>query len=148
MTIAVLFVSESELALANPEYKSDWIDTNKEELFEMLWEFGADINADMDFQEVTQHRNRLNQLVTCRRWATFERIDKEWVDSGYASREAKIVASGSKMLGAIRYGEITDYRNDTTPVGIATEYTDEELAEDKEKPKKKTKAKVKCEGDK
>lgn len=121
MTIAVMFVSESELSMADPSYQSDWIESNKDKLYQMLWEFGMDTNSDMDFQEITQHRNRMNKLVTCRRYAGFERYDKEWVDSGYASREAKIVASGSKMLGAVRYGEVKEYRNDTKPVGIITD---------------------------
>ena len=121
MTIAVIFVSESELVLADPAYQTDWIDTNKDHLWKLLDSLGMDITADIDFQEITQHRNRLNQLVTCRRFAGFERLDKEWINSGYASREAKIAASGSKMLGAIRDSAVREYRNDTTPVGITTE---------------------------
>jgi len=121
MSIAVLFVSESELALVAPNYNTNWIETNKDELFKHLYDLGVDITSDIDFQEVTQHRNRLNQVVTCRRFAGFERLDKEWINSGYASREAKIAASGSKMLGAIRDSAVREYRNDTTPVGITTE---------------------------
>jgi len=36
--------------------------------------------------------------VTCDRFVGNERTDKEWIESGYASREAKDKSSGSKLL--------------------------------------------------
>ena len=67
MELAVLFVSESELALTDAAYDYSWLETNKDYLFKLLHDLGLDVNRDLEYQDVTQHRNRLNQLVTCGR---------------------------------------------------------------------------------
>ena len=50
------------------------------------------------FQQVTQHRNMLGKIVTCCRWFGNSRLDTEWLNSGYASKEAKDKAKGSRLL--------------------------------------------------
>ncbi len=110
MELNVLFVSESELALADPEYTYLWLEQDKDRLYNLLFSLGLDTQRDLDFQEVTQHRNRLNKLVTCGRWAGLERIDVEWINSGYASRAAKLAASGCKMLGSELKKDIKEFR--------------------------------------
>lgn len=121
MELAVIFVSESELQMADPEYQYDWINTNKDKLFELLYNLGLDTNRDMDFQELVQHRNRLLKIVTCGRWSGFERTDKEWINSGYASRDAKIAASGCKLLGSELNRATKDFQSDNTKVSMLTD---------------------------
>lgn len=122
MELAVLFVSESELAMLDPEYKYTWIDTNKDKLFGMFHTLGLDINRDLEYQDVTQHRNRLDKLVICGRYSGWERTDKEWINSGYASRAAKIAASGCKMLGSELKKATKDFQHDNTKVSMLTDY--------------------------
>lgn len=95
---AFVIVSESELALVKPDYTTDWADSNPEELKEYLFELGCDINKLIEIQEGLIHRNRMNKVVQCRRYACFERQDKDWLYSGYASREAINKASGNKLI--------------------------------------------------
>lgn len=93
----MVIVSESELKLQDNYYEG--FDENQPSKFnELLHELGCDINKPIEKQENVTHRNRLNQVVTCSRWIATERFDKEWINSGYASRDAKNRASGSKMV--------------------------------------------------
>ena len=55
-------------------------------------------NKPIEKQEGLTHRNRLNEVVTCSRWVANERTDSEWIKTGYASREAKNLSSGSKLV--------------------------------------------------
>lgn len=126
MELAVLFVSESELALTDAAYDYSWLETNKDYLFKLLHDLGLDVNRDLEYQDVTQHRNRLNQLVTCGRYSGWERTDKEWIESGYASRAAKIAASGCKLLGSELKKATKDFQQDNTKVSMLTEYEGEE----------------------
>ena len=126
MELAVLFVSESELILADNAYKTDWIETNKDKLFEMLWSLGLDTSRDLEYQEVTSHRNRLNQVVTCGRYSGLERTDLEWIYSGYASRAAKIAASGCKLLGSELNRELKQFQQDKDKVSMLTEYEEQQ----------------------
>jgi len=95
---AFVIVSESELALVKPDYTTDWADANPEELNAILFELGCDVTKPIEVQEGLIHRNRMNKVVQCRRYACFERIDKDWLYSGYASHEAKNKASGNKLI--------------------------------------------------
>ena len=56
------------------------------------------LHKGIERQENLQHRNRFNEVVICDRYVGNERTDKEWLNSGYASQEAKDKATGSKML--------------------------------------------------
>jgi hypothetical protein len=95
---AFVIFSESELALVKPDYTTDWADENISELKELLFELGANVNKPIEIQEGLIHRNRMNKVVQCRRYACHERTDKDWLASGYASREAKNKASGNRLI--------------------------------------------------
>lgn len=95
---AVLVVSESELVLAYPEYSSQLEYNNLNQLNKLLWELGLDSTKPYNRQDGLQHRNRLNQVVTCSRYVGHERLDEEWIKSGYASTEAKDKITGSRIL--------------------------------------------------
>ena len=88
---AYVLVSEAELFHVNPEYSVNWFyeETDKKKLDDLLHNFGMDMQYKYDLQEVTQHRSKLlNKVVTCRRYFGYERQDLEWINSGFASREA------------------------------------------------------------
>lgn len=60
---------------------------------ETLYALGMNTkSAELDVS-VCEHRNASNRVVNCRRWSAPERLDKEWIKSGYASDEAVIAAS-------------------------------------------------------
>jgi len=96
--IALCIVSASEIALVKPDFSYQWADENKKEFDEMLYQLGMDMQAPIERQETVQHKNRLEQVVICDRWVGYERTDMEWINSGYASREAKDKATGNKLL--------------------------------------------------
>lgn len=99
MNIAALcIVSVSELAKVKPEITYDWIDENRNEFMDMLYEVGMNTSQPIEKQENLQHRNRFNEVVVSDRYVGNERTDKEWINSGYASQEAKDKATGSKLL--------------------------------------------------
>jgi hypothetical protein len=99
MNIAALcIVSVSELAKVKPEITYDWIDNNREEFLDILHSIGMNVKQPIEKQENVMHRNRFNEITTCDRYVGNERTDKEWINSGYASQEAKDKATGSKML--------------------------------------------------
>ena len=90
-----LHVSESEVAALYPDYDSTW---GEEKVKKALWELGADINLNYEFQEACQHRNRMNKLVTCCRWYCREREDEGWIKSGFASQAVKDKLKNSRIL--------------------------------------------------
>lgn len=92
---AFIHVSESEIAALYPYYLSNWSET---EINNALWELGLDTNFNFEFQEASQHRNRMNRVVTCARWYGVEREDVEWIKSGLASQTVKDKLKNSKML--------------------------------------------------
>ena len=62
--------------------------------------------------EVVRHRNRAGKVVECLRYVGVERMDKEWLKSGYASDQVKIASKGDisllqelRELGARTAGE-------------------------------------------
>lgn len=95
---AFIIISESEIAQVVPNYTHDWPVNNPDLFFSLLWEAGVDTRYEIEVQDGLTHRNRMNQIVKCRRWACYERIDSEWINSGNASREAKHKASGNRLL--------------------------------------------------
>lgn len=95
--VALCIVSASELWTVDNKYTEEYLDQNPEELQTILYSLGMNTGTSIEVQEVT-HRNRFNNVVTCKRWVGNERLDKEWLNSGYASQEAKDKATGSKML--------------------------------------------------
>lgn len=91
------FISESELMLL-PGYMIGSNETHKEDFEKILYNLGMDIHKGYELQVGFTHRNRLNKVVNCNRWCGMERLDDEWINSGYASREAKHLASGSGLI--------------------------------------------------
>lgn len=94
--VALCIISESEIAKVIPEYNCKMEGTAK--FKQILFELGMDTSKPIIRQDGLQHRNRLNEVVLCSRWVGDERIDPDWISSGYASKEAIDKASGSKML--------------------------------------------------
>lgn len=96
--VAVVVISISEIAKVLPKITVQWIEENAQKFKQILWELGGDIYKPYERQGGLTHRNQFNKIVLCDRWVLCERLDKEWLESGYASREAKNEASGSKMV--------------------------------------------------
>lgn len=95
--VALCIISESEITKVIPNYSSDF--ENKETSFKLfLYSLGMDVSKPYKRQDGLQHRNRFNEIVVCSRWVGEERIDSEWINSGYASKEALDKASGSRIL--------------------------------------------------
>lgn len=95
--VALVYISLSELQTINSKYTEEWSNSNPQELLGVLKGLGLDVNQPMEKQDTT-HRNRFGNLITCSRWVGVERLDKEWLESGYASQEAKDKALGSKLI--------------------------------------------------
>lgn len=95
---SVIHVSESEIAALYPTYQADWNEEPFSYLGNALWELGLDIDKPYQIQDVCQHRNRMNQVVTCRRYYGEERLDKAWLTSGFASKAAIDKSKNCKLL--------------------------------------------------
>jgi hypothetical protein len=95
---AQLEISESELVKVLPNYSSKMETENPTRFKLMLYNLGMDISQDYERQDAIQHRNRFNEIVVCSRWVGSERVDPQWIESGYASKAAKDKASGCKLL--------------------------------------------------
>lgn len=95
--VALCIISESEIAKVLPSYSSEY-ETDNERFKQFLYSIGMEVNKPYQRQDGLQHRNRFNEVVVCSRWVGEERIDPEWINSGYASKEAIDKASGSKIL--------------------------------------------------
>lgn len=96
--VAITVVSMSELVKVIPEITSQWISENKDKFEKIIWDLGGNIFKPYEKQEGLIHRNKFNEVVLCDRWVLTERLDKEWIESGYCSREAKNESSGSQMV--------------------------------------------------
>lgn len=97
MIDVTLAVSESEIALIYPQYDVSWLVEQIDDLKSVLFDLGLDTNQHFELQEITQHRNRLGQVVTCGRYLGYERGDDSWLKSGYASQAAKDKSRNSRM---------------------------------------------------
>ena len=95
--IALVYISLSELQTIDPKYTEEWVDSSEQELLGVLQGLGLDINQPWERQVVT-HRNKFGNINTCSRFVGNERISESWIESGYASQEAKDKASGSKLI--------------------------------------------------
>lgn len=98
LIVAKVIISESELAIGIPEYNSNYEQEHPGKFKQVLYRLGIDVSLPYARQDGLWHRNRLNQVVLCSRWIGEERQDRNWVRSGYASREAVDKYSGSKIL--------------------------------------------------
>jgi hypothetical protein len=96
--VACCIVSESEVVMAVPDYTSSYEQDKPEVLSKVLFDFGMDVSQEYKRQDGLQHRNKVNEVVTCSRWVGNERTDQSWISSGYASKEAIDKHTGSKIL--------------------------------------------------
>lgn len=85
--IALVWVSLSELQTIDQKYNEEWVDSSEKELLDILYSLGMNTNQPVE-RSMVEHRNRFGNLITCSRWTGLERLDKEWIESGYASEEA------------------------------------------------------------
>ena len=95
--VALVYVSLSELYTIYKKYTSEYFEMHPEELETILQGLGMDTTSNIEVQELT-HRNRFNNIVTCKRWVGNELTTKEWINSGYASQAAIDKSKNSKML--------------------------------------------------
>lgn len=95
---AFRFVSESELAVAIDNFSKDLEELEPDKFYKILYDLGVDISRPVERQDGLYHRNMFNKVVLCSRYVGYERLDSEWINSGYASQEAKDKVNGSKLL--------------------------------------------------
>ena len=94
---AIVYISLSEIQTIAPWVDLEFIENNEEVFEQMLYDLGLDLNYPYETQDVT-HRNRFGSVITCPRYVGKERLDKEWLKSGYSSVEARDKALGSRIL--------------------------------------------------
>lgn len=96
--LAQVIISESELVKVMPDYTSKYECDNAAMFKIILHSLGMDTAQHYERQDGLKHRNRMNEVVVCSRWVGNERLDEQWITSGYASQEAIDKYSGSKIL--------------------------------------------------
>lgn len=95
--IALVYISLSELQTVEPRYTEQWADSSEQELLGVLHGLGLDVNQPWE-RQIVEHRNRFGNLITGSRWVGNERIDKEWIESGYSSQSAIDKSKNNRML--------------------------------------------------
>lgn len=98
MITALCIVSASEIAVGYPDFTYDLIETNRDKFLKILYDLGMDTSQQIEIQPDTQHRNRLDKIVICDRYVGHERTDLEWINSGYASQEAKDKKLNNRLI--------------------------------------------------
>lgn len=83
-------LSVSDLVLVDG-FKEAYARIDNETIKLFLHRNGLDTEQDYELVQVT-HRNLRNQVVNGQRYEGSERLDDEWIKSGYASLEARIEA--------------------------------------------------------
>lgn len=99
--VALSYISESELSKIIKNYNSNYETEYPLAFKQTLWELGLDSSQEYLRQDFIRHRNKLGESVLCSRWVGNERQDKEWIESGYASREAIDRDKNNKLLDDI-----------------------------------------------
>jgi hypothetical protein len=97
---ALVIISESELQGVIKTWDYSYPEKYPDFFNKILHGLGGNINKKIEIQDNPPflHRNRLNKVAYCRRWVLFERLDSEWIESRYSSREARNAASNSKLV--------------------------------------------------
>lgn len=72
-----------------PGFLEAYGNDDKEALKGIYHSLGFDVNKDTEWRYCT-HRKANNEIVTCERLEGYERIDREWLESGFCSYEGKI----------------------------------------------------------
>lgn len=70
---------------------------NKQAIYALLHSLGMDINRGVE-ERCCTHRNRKNEVVTCVRYEGWERTERAWITSGYASVDAYIDSTNDYSL--------------------------------------------------
>ena len=83
-------LSVSDLVLVDG-FKEAYASADIEAIKRVLHQNGLDTDKDYELVQVV-HRNLRNQVVNGQRYEGEERLDDEWIKSGYASLEARIEA--------------------------------------------------------
>lgn len=96
--IALSYISFSEIQKVDKSITPEWAESNIDKFHKILFDLGLNTEIPYDWQRSIQHRNRFNETVTCDRIVGNERTDQDWVDSGFASREAIDKSRKSKLL--------------------------------------------------
>lgn len=95
---AVCYVSLSEIQTVASWVTEEFIEENPDVFQKMLFDLGMDVyQYPIEMQEVT-HRNRFGNIITCKRWVGNERVDLDWVASGYCSVEARDKSLNNRIL--------------------------------------------------
>ena len=98
--IALVYISLSELQTINPSITEEWASANPLELEKAL--YGVGLNTELPYEvQMLTHRNRFGSVITCSRYVGNERLDDEWLKSGYASEEAIARKLDNKLLNDI-----------------------------------------------
>lgn len=80
-------------------FKEAFMTGNEAKVKQYLFENGMDVAG--GFEEVLcQHRNLQNKVTMCIRYEGYERLDKEWIQSGAASMDAVIGSSNDPHMRA------------------------------------------------
>ena len=95
--IALVYISQSELWTVNQMYTQEWVQNNPQQLEQVLYDLGLDVNQPYEVQHNT-HRNRFGNINSCTRWVGNSRLDDEWIESGYASSEAIDKQQGNSLV--------------------------------------------------
>lgn len=84
-------ISETDL-LASPDYDGSVSSRNK-----ILFKLGVDTSLPIEVMEC-QHRNLQGKVVEGKLFMCFERLDREWCKSGFASLEAFVAYGGDETM--------------------------------------------------
>ena len=104
-----VFVSLSDLLLVKPLMESQGLEWCLKEVFgfDDSRVLEDDYNSDGELtakgglfyhSQLCQHRNRQGVVVTCSRYSGYERVDKEWLKTRYASEDVKLYSRGDMSL--------------------------------------------------
>ena len=95
--IALIEISLSELYKSDNKYTELYASEERNGLKSVLYSVGVDTSQFYETQFNT-HRNRFNEVYTGTRFVGLERMDEQWIKSGYASRAVIDKAKGSSLL--------------------------------------------------
>lgn len=98
MIVAQVIISESELAKVILDYTAQYESEKPAYFKQVLYALGLDTSLVFHRQDGLKHRNKFNEVVICSRYIGEERQDEEWINSGYASPEAKDKYTRNRMV--------------------------------------------------
>ena len=104
-----VYVSMSDLMLVKPLVEAQGVEWCLKEVFGFddtrVLEDDYDSDGELTAKgglfyhsQLCQHRNRQGVVVKCERFSGYERVDKEWLKTRYASDDVKLYAKGDQSL--------------------------------------------------